>query len=107
MSLFYLLLAILFEVAGTVSMKLSNGFTKVTPSILLVLFYMSAVYFLTLALKKLEIGMIYTVWSGTGTALLAIIGVLYFQESLNWIKVASISFIIIGVVGLNLGGTAH
>ena len=107
MSLFYLLLAILFEVAGTVSMKLSNGFTKVTPSILLVLFYITAIYFLTLALKKLEVGMIYSIWSGTGTALLAIIGVLYFQESLSWIKVFSISFIIIGVVGLNLGATAH
>ena len=107
MSLFYLLLAILFEVAGTVSMKLSNGFTKVTPSILLVVFYITAIYFLTLALKKLEVGMIYSIWSGTGTALLAIIGVLYFQESLNWIKVFSISFIIVGVVGLNLGATAH
>ena len=107
MSWFYLTLAILFEVAGTVSMKLSDGFTKVTPSILLVLFYLSAVYFLTLALKKLEIGMIYAIWSGTGTALLAIIGVLYFQESVSWIKAISILFIIIGVVGLHLSGTAH
>lgn len=107
MSWFYLVLAILFEVAGTISMKLSDGFTKVTPSILLVVFYLCAIYFLTLALKKLEIGIIYAIWSGVGTALLAIIGVLYFQESLSWIKVVSILFIIIGVVGLNLAGTGH
>ncbi|MES9965458.1 MAG: multidrug efflux SMR transporter [Candidatus Sedimenticola sp. 20ELBAFRAG] len=94
--------AIVLEVAGTTSMKLSEGFTKLTPSILIFVFYAASFAALTLALKKIEVSVAYAVWSGAGTALIAMIGVIYFSESLTLIKVISILLIIGGVIGLNL-----
>lgn len=97
--------AIVLEVAGTVSMRLSEGFTRLIPSILIFLFYTASFVALTIALKKIEIGAAYAIWAGTGTALIAIIGVLYFKEPVSMMKVSSILLIIAGVVGLNLSGT--
>ncbi|MES9846199.1 MAG: multidrug efflux SMR transporter [Candidatus Sedimenticola sp. PURPLELP] len=94
--------AIVLEVAGTTSMKLSEGFTKLTPSILIFVFYAASFAALTLALKKIEVSVAYAVWSGAGTALIAMIGVIYFSESLTLIKIISILLIIGGVIGLNL-----
>ncbi|MES9871566.1 MAG: multidrug efflux SMR transporter [Candidatus Sedimenticola sp. 6PFRAG7] len=94
--------AIVLEVAGTTSMKLSEGFTKLTPSILIFVFYAASFTALTLALKKIEVSVAYAVWSGAGTALIAMIGVIYFSESLTLIKIISILLIIGGVIGLNL-----
>jgi small multidrug resistance pump len=106
MNILYLILTILFEVAGTTSLKLSQGFTKLIPSIGVAVFYALSFYFLSLTLKKLEIGVIYAIWSGLGTALIVLVGVLWFKEPLTILKTASILLIIAGVVGLNLGG-AH
>jgi small multidrug resistance pump len=103
----YLLLAILFEVSGTTCMKLSQGFTRLWPSIGLGVFYAASLTFLTLALKRIDVSVAYAVWSGLGTALIAIIGVAAFREPLTAVKVGSIVLIILGVVGLNLGGGAH
>lgn len=100
----YLALAILFEIAGTTAMKFSEGFSRVVPSILMGFFYIASLSMLTLALKKIEIGIAYAVWSGLGTALIAVIGVLFFRESLSVLKVVSLALIIAGVVGLNLSG---
>ena len=94
--------AILLEVAGTVSMKLSNGFTKITPSILLFIIYLASFVALTFALKKIDVSIAYTIWAGVGTALIAIIGILYFREPVTVSKFVSISFIIFGVIGLSL-----
>ena len=99
----YLLLAILFEVAGTTSMKLSNGFTNLTPSIFIFVFYGIAFVFLTLTLKRLDVSFAYAVWSGLGTLLIALIGVFYFNEPMNIIKGLSLALIIVGVIGLKLG----
>jgi small multidrug resistance pump len=107
MSHIYLLLAILFEVTGTTCMKLSEGFTRPVPSVLLFVFYLLCITFLTLALKTIDIAVAYAIWSGLGTALLAAIGMTYFKEPVTALKLASIALIIAGVVGLNLGGTAH
>jgi small multidrug resistance pump len=103
----FLVAAIVFEVAGTTSMKLSEGFTKTLPSVLLFVFYALAFGALTLTLKKLEMSFVYAIWSGLGTTLVTLIGILYFQESANLFKVASIGLIILGVVGLHLSSTAH
>jgi len=100
---FYLMLAIVFEVAGTTSMKLSNGFTQFTPSIFIFVFYFLAFIFLTLSLKRLEVSTAYAIWSGVGTLLIAFIGVLFFKEPLTIIKILSLALIIIGVIGLRLG----
>ena len=93
--------AILLEVAGTISMKLSEGFTKLAPSILLFLFYLASFVLLTFALKKIEVSVAYTIWAGVGTALIAIIGIMYFKEAATATKFISILFIIIGVIGLS------
>jgi len=100
----YLGFAIVFEVAGTTSMKLSDGLSRLLPSTMMVLFYIVSFALMALALKRLEVGMTYAIWAGVGTALIAIIGVIYFKEPMNLIKVVSILLIIAGVVGLNLSG---
>lgn len=107
MTWIYLALAILLEVAGTTCMKLSEGFTKVVPSILLFVFYSLSFGMLTLALKRIDVSVAYAVWSGVGTALIATIGVLWFREPMTALKLISLALIIVGVVGLNLGGGAH
>lgn len=99
---FYLLLAILFEVSGTISMKFSRGFTKVTPSILMFAFYMLCFTFLTFALKKIDISLAYAIWSGLGIAIITVVGVLYFNETASILKAGCIFLIIAGVVGLKL-----
>lgn len=99
----YLLLAILFEVAGTTSMKLSNGFTHLTPSIFIFVFYALSFTFLTLTLKRLDVSLAYAIWSGLGTLLIALIGVSYFNEPMSILKGISLSLIIVGVIGLRLG----
>jgi len=107
MTWLYLTLAIALEVSGTTCMKLSEGFTKTVPSVLLFVFYTVSFCFLTLALKKIDVSIAYAVWSGVGTALIATIGVLWFKEPATALKLISLGLIIIGVVGLNLGGGAH
>jgi small multidrug resistance pump len=90
------------EVIGTTNMKLSDGFTKTLPSILMFVFYGFSFAFLTLALKKIDLSLSYAIWSGVGTALIATIGILYFKEPVTAIKIGSIALIVIGVVGLAL-----
>jgi small multidrug resistance pump len=107
MTWLYLVLAILLEVSGTTCMKLSEGFTRMVPSILLVVFYTLSFGMLTLALKKIDVSVAYAIWSGVGTALIASIGVLWFKEPATAMKLISLGLIIIGVVGLNLSGGAH
>ncbi len=104
MAWIYLTLAIVLEVAGTTSMKLSEGFAKLGPSVLLFVFYAISFCFLVLALNRLELSVTYAIWSGLGTALTALIGFWYFGEAVTPLKLASIGLIIVGVVGLQLGG---
>jgi small multidrug resistance pump len=99
----YLLLAILLEVAGTTSMKLSDGFNHLTPSVLIFIFYICSFLFLTLTLKRLEVSIVYAIWSGLGTLLIAIIGVFFFHEPVTALKMISLACIILGVMGLRLG----
>jgi small multidrug resistance pump len=107
MSWFYLVLAIVLEVSGTTSMKLSQGFTQMLPSVLMFLFYGLSLGALTLALKSIDVSMAYAIWSGLGTALIATVGVLWLKEPLNTLKIVSLLLIIIGVIGLNLSGDVH
>ena len=99
-----LMMAIVFEVTGTTAMKLSDGFTRPLPSILLFLFYLLSLAALTLALKRIEVSIAYAVWAGVGTVLVAIIGILWFREPVSLLKVGSILLIVTGVVGLHLSG---
>ena len=103
----YLIIAILTEVAGTTALKLSQGLTKIIPAIAMTIFYIVSFIFLAFALKKIEVGTAYAIWSGIGTALIALIGFLWFQESLDALKIVSLGLIILGIVGLNLSGVAR
>lgn len=98
----YLALAIILEVMGTTTMKLSEGFTKIVPSIAMTLLYIASLAALTIALKRIEMSIAYAIWAGVGTALIAFIGVVLFKEEINVVKIVSIVFIIVGVVGLHL-----
>lgn len=102
MSWIYLILAITFEILGTTLMKLSDGFSNLKYAIAMLIFYVLSLSMLTLALKKLEIGIAYAIWSGVGIVLLSIIGVIFFKESINLPKIIFVSFILIGTIGLNL-----
>ncbi len=99
---FYLALAIACEIAGTTCMKLSESFTRLVPSVLVFILYGGTLAAMTMAMKYLEIGLVYAVWSGVGTAIIAMIGIVVFNESLSAPKIACIALIIAGVVGLNL-----
>ncbi len=103
----YLAGAIALEIAGTTSMKLSMGFGRLLPSVLLFVFYFGSIVALTLALRTIEVSIAYAIWSGVGTAAIALIGILFFQEDMNAVKLASIALIVIGVIGVNLGGAGH
>lgn len=107
MSFVFLAIAIVCEVLGTTCMKLSEGFTKLAPSVAMAVFYIASLGLLTMALKKIEVSIAYAIWSGLGTALIAAIGIVYFSESLTVTKILSLALIIAGVVGLNLGGGVH
>lgn len=95
-----LFLAILTEVAGTTAMKMSEGFTYLLPSILIFVCYMLSLAFLSLSLKRMEIGFAYAIWSGLGTLLIYFIGVCLFYEPVTALKTLSVGCIIVGVMGL-------
>lgn len=99
---FYLLLAISFEVCGTTSMKLSQGFTRLVPSIAMFACYLVSLGLLTLALRGIDLSIAYAVWAGLGTALVSIAGVVLFREGLSALKIVSLALVIAGVVGLKL-----
>jgi small multidrug resistance pump len=93
--------AILFEVAGTTCMRLSDGFTRITPSVLIFVFYAVSFALNTLVIKTLGLSVVYAVWSGVGTVLTALIGYLYFKEPATALKLVSAGLIVIGVFGLH------
>ena len=95
--------AIVLEIAGTTSMKLSQGFTRTLPSILLFVFYALSFALMTVAVKRIDMSVSYAIWSGVGTMLIALIGVYAFGESLTRVQVVSIVLIIAGVIGLRAG----
>lgn len=100
----YLLIAILTEVVGTTMMKVSQGLTRLMPSVLMFVMYAISFVFMALALKKIEVGTAYAIWSGLGTAMIATIGIVAFRESINIPKLIGLVLIIGGVVLLNIKG---
>ncbi|MEV6339264.1 multidrug efflux SMR transporter [Nocardia vinacea] len=107
MTLLLLALAIASEITATVSLKISDGFTKLVPSIIVVIGYSAAFFFLSQALKRgMPIGVAYGIWSAVGVAAIAVIGVLFLDERLSLIQIGGIALVILGVLALELGG-AH
>lgn len=103
MSWVLLIAAICMEVCGTTCMKLSEGFTRLVPSILIFVFYALAFILMTYAVKKLDLSLTYAIWSGVGTFLIVLIGLFWFKEPFTLLKAFSMALVIAGVVGLNLG----
>ena len=97
--------AIVSEVAGTIALRYSDGFTKLVPSAIVAGGYGVSFWLLALVLRDMSIGATYAVWSAVGTALIAVVGVFAFGEPATALKVASLALIIIGVVGLNMAGS--
>jgi small multidrug resistance pump len=102
-----LLLAIVCEVIGTTNLKLSRGFTEFLPSALVAVFYGASIFLMALALREIEVGVAYAVWAGMGTALIALIGILWFGDQATLPRLAFLGCVIIGVVGLHLTGAAQ
>jgi small multidrug resistance pump len=90
------------EVSGTICMKLSQGFTQLWPSVLVFVFYGFSFTASTLALKTIDVSIAYAVWMALGTAIIAVIGMVWFHEPLSPLKVIALLTIITGVVLLNI-----
>jgi small multidrug resistance pump len=100
----WLYLAIVLEVAATVCMKLSDGCSRTIPSVFMVLLYAVSFFPTAMALRRLDVGMAYAVWSAVGTTLITIIGMVVFKEQMSLGKMAALGIIIFGVVMLNMSG---
>jgi small multidrug resistance pump len=107
MSWLLLVASIVLEVLGTVSMKLSEGFSRPLYSALVVVFYTLSIAGLALVLKRIDVSVAYAVWSGLGTAFIAMVGVSVFSEALTVVKVVALVLIVVGVVMLNMVSPMH
>lgn len=102
MGLLYLFIAIIGEVVATSALKAAAGFTKLVPSILVVVGYGVAFYFLSLTLKTIPIGIAYAVWSGVGIVLVSVFAYFYYGQSLDAPALAGMALILAGVLVINL-----
>lgn len=98
----YLAIAIASEVVGTSFLRASEGFTKLAPSLMVVVGYGLAFFFLSLTLKEIPVGIAYAVWSGVGVTLIAAIGWIFFGQKLDAAAIVGIGLIVAGVIVLNL-----
>ena len=101
MSYFFLALAIIFEVIGTMLLPASQNFTKLLPSVVLVVAYMLSFYFLTFALRDIPIAIVYASWAGLGVFLIALFSYLFFGQSRQWQAIAGLCLIVVGVALVN------
>jgi small multidrug resistance pump len=97
MSYLYLAIAIVAEVIGTSALKAAEGFTRPGPSLVVIVGYGAAFYFLSLALKTIPVGIAYTIWSGVGVALITLIGWVVFRQRLDAPALAGLALIVAGV----------
>ncbi|MBD2773050.1 multidrug efflux SMR transporter [Iningainema sp. BLCCT55] len=102
MSWIYVFLAAVLEVAGATCLKLSKGLTDMLPSIFVFLFYILSFTIISLALKKLNLSMVYGIWAGLGTVGITTISFLWLDEPASLAKLGGISLIVIGVIALKL-----
>ena len=93
--------AIILEVAGTMLLPVSLNFTKPLPTLALAIFYLTAFYLLTFVTNKLPISIVYATWSGLGIFSIAILGYIFFKQTLTWQAILGLFLIIIGVILVN------
>ena len=97
-----LIIAGLFEILWAIGLKYTDGFTKLTPSILTILSMLVSIWLLSISLKTLPLGTAYAVWVGIGTVGTVIAGIILFNDSVNLLRIISILFIILGIIGLKI-----
>ena len=107
MSWIILFFAIVFEVAGTLTLKFTEGMTRLWPTVLMFAFYLVSLFGLSMAVSRIPVGTAYAVWSGVGTLMVAVMGVLWFKEQVTVLRCVSTVLIVIGVAGLYLTGSQH
>ena len=100
-------IAIFAEIVGTLSLKASDGLSKLWPSLGVLVGYATAFALMAMSLKKLDVGVTYAIWSGVGIVGAAIGGLIFFDQQLSKITILGMAIIIAGVVIMNLGGAAH
>jgi len=98
----YLIVAVIFETFGTACLKASNEFTKLWPSLGVIIGFAGAFYFLALTLRYMPIGVVYAIWSGLGIVLITLIGLFFFKQSLDAAAYIGLGLIILGVVVINM-----
>ncbi|MEX0318366.1 MAG: multidrug efflux SMR transporter [Ruegeria sp.] len=99
---FILLIAVIAETIGTTALQASQQFTRLWPSVLVVVAYGSAFYFLSMTLRVMPVGVVYAIWSGLGIVLIAIIGFIVFGQRLDWPAVTGLGLIITGILVIHL-----
>lgn len=102
MAYLYLSIAIIFEVIATSSLKASEEFSKLIPSIIVVVGYAVSFYCLSIVLKSIPMGITYAIWSGVGIVLISLVGVLFFQQKLDIAAILGMALIILGVVVIHV-----
>ena len=95
-------IAIISEVIATSALKASDGFTRLLPSVIVVVGYGIAFYCLALVLRTLPVGIVYAIWSGVGVALIALVGWLLYGQTLDLPAIVGIGLIVAGVAVLNI-----
>ena len=98
----FLIGAIFFEVAGTMLLPITHNFTKLIPTTALSIFYLSAFYLLTFVVNKLPISIVYATWSGLGVFTVAILGYIFYKQTLSWQAILGLFLIVIGVALVNI-----
>ncbi len=106
MSYLYLAIAIISEVIGTSALKASNEFTRLVPSLITVLAFASAFYFLSLTLRTISVGIAYAIWSGVGIVLISLIGRYVFGQTLDAPALLGMALIVAGVIVINVWSQA-
>ena len=97
----FLIIAIFCEVCGTMLLPVSQNFTKIIPTTILAVSYLSSFYLLTFVVDKLPIAIVYATWSGLGIFTIAILGYVFFKQSLSWQAILGLFLIVIGVILVN------
>jgi small multidrug resistance pump len=97
-----LIASILFEVFGMLSLKHSNGFANVLPTAGAISCFLMSIWLMSISLKHIEMGITYAVWAAVSTAIVALLGVAFYAESISSFKITGITLIVIGVALLNL-----
>lgn len=98
----FLAIAIVSEVVATSALKSAEGFTRLIPSVLVIVGYLSAFYFLSLTIRTIPLGVVYAIWAGVGVALVALVGWVYYHQLLDAAALFGISLIVTGVIVINV-----